>query len=273
VLVALVAAGLEVRERRAAGQQDRRLAAQVRLHAAAEGSSARHEPRKGTSDMAFTVRLRNDGPREVTVVDADLAGFTLPSELTLPAGGQARLLLRRTVSCPPQPLAVEDRAGALDLRVRTAGGVRRTEVPLTFPITDELLAQGCGFGPTDRQVSVRLVRAALDGRALRLEVSVRTSSQRPVQVQAVLVEAGLHSSALGPDPLDLPVPRPGSSTRTPLVVRATVADCATARTSLATGRQPAVTLAMTDEVLNVLAESVHYDRSLLRSLVASSCPS
>lgn len=271
LLLAAVVGGSAVRDRLSAADEDAAAAAQVLLHAEAEGTSARHEPHKGTSDMAFGVRLRNDGERDVTVVDGELAGFTLRSELRLPAGAEARLLLRRTVSCPPRLLAVEDRAGVLALQVRTDGGVRRAEVPLVFPVTDELLAQGCGFGPAERQVSVRLVRAALEGPALQLLLEVRTTSLRPVQVQAVLVGPGLRSTALGTEPLDLPVPEPGSSTRTRLDVRATVSDCAAARSALATSGG-VVTLAMTDEVLNVFAESADYDPSLLRALVASACP-
>ena len=270
LLVALVAVALEVRERRATDAQDRRAAGQVLVHADAEGTSARHEPRKGTSDMAVSVRLGNDGPRPISVVGAELAGFTLRSELTLAPGAEARMLLRRTVACPPPPLAVEDRAGVLALQVRTQGGTRQVDVPLTFPVTDEVLAQGCGFGPSARRVSVQLVRPALDGDALRLPLAVRTSSLRPVQVQAVLVGPGLRATGLGADPLDLPVPEPGEVTSTPLDVRVSVEDCATAQRTLASGRS-SVTLAMTDEVLNVFAEQVDYDPSLLRSLVRSSC--
>ena len=271
LLVAVVAGALEVRERRAGDAQERRSAGQVLLHADAEGASARHEPHKGTSDMAFGVRVRNAGPHEVTVVEGELAGFTLPSEVALAAGAEARLLLRRTVPCPPPPLAVADRAGVLALDVRTRDGLRRIDLPLTFPVTDEVLAQGCGFGPSEQQVSVGLAGTALDPGALRLGLDVRTSSLRPVQVQAVLVGRGLRAAALGTEPLDLPVPEPGSSTRTRLDVRLTVDDCADARETVTAGRS-FVTLAMTDEVLNVFAEQVRYDPSLLRSLVTSSCP-
>jgi hypothetical protein len=271
LLVALVAGAFELRDRRAAQVQERRDAGQVLLHADAEGASARHEPRKGTSDMGFAVRLRNDGRREVTVVEGQLAGFTLRSEVALAAGAEARLLLRRTVPCPPSPLAVEDRAGVLALTVRTQGGLRQVDVPLTFPVTDEMLAQGCGYGPAAKQVALSLADAALDRGALRLVLDVRTSSLRPVQVQAVLVGRGLRAAGLGIDPLDLPVPEPGSSERTRLDVRLGVSDCADARETAAAG-QSTVTLAMTDEVLNVFAKTVAYDPSLLRSLVASSCP-
>lgn len=267
LVVALIAGGVVGHRRNLAALEERRLAGIVALSAEHAGSRTRYYPASETSHVEIGVRLLNEGPREVAVVGAEVAGLALRSPVRLGPGAQTRLLLQGTVRCPTRIL---DPRTTLELQVRTQAGFRRSDVPLTAPL-DEVLAEGCGFGAAAQRVSLGLVSATRVGSSLRLVLDVTTRSARAVQVQAVFLARGLEATALGTSPLHLPAPPPGSAAARTLEVGVTVADCAAAAEAVAS-RPASVTLALTDAELKVFARSVAYESSLLRSLVDDSCP-
>lgn len=268
---ALLVAGLQVRERRAAtAAQERRVAGQVLLQAEASGSISRFDAPSDTGDLRLRVRLRNDGPREVTVLAGDLAGFPVQDELSLRPGAEGTVRLRGTVNCPTR-LRDAREAGTLVLQVRTSAGLRRTDVALDPPFREDVLSEACGYGRVARQVTVDLVSATRQARALRLVLEVRSTSARPVQVQAVVLGPGLGATGLGTGPLGLPVPKDGSSGAVTLEVSASVTDCRAAARWTAS-RRPSATVALTDAQLVVFTASVDYEPSLVRELVRDVCP-
>jgi hypothetical protein len=124
LLLVLVRGGIEIRERRAAEQEERRLQALVELETTPRfiGQGRRDidpESRLGVVERA--VGVRNNGPRDITVTAASLGDLRLVEEVVVPAGQDARLLLGWRGACAPRPalLAASD---VIELEVRTQAG-------------------------------------------------------------------------------------------------------------------------------------------------------
>ena len=271
VVLALVAAAVTLPDRwKPPGPESN---GEVAVSAEVAGTRSSYDPTSATAGITLAVRLRNDGPRDVTVFTGELAGFhQQQDDLVLPAGGHGRLLLSGTVSCPSRALAAGASEGRLVLQVRAPAGSQRIEVPIAPPLTGPVLSEACGFGAAAQRVSVDVASAAREGASLHLTLVVRSRSLHPVQAQAVAMAPGLTVSALGRAALDLPVPERGSSSEARVDVRATVTDCVVAVRSVKAGRS-SVTVALTDAQLQVFARSARYEPSLLRSLVEDACPS
>ena len=282
----------EVRDRRAAAAQERRLQAVLDLEL-----QLRVEPFLGTSFDAAAraavlqrpVGLRNTGPRPVTVVSAAVDGLrALHGEQVVPAGGELVLDLQQRVPCSPKP-PLERSGGPLQLQVRTGAGLRRVSLPLPEESRpgEDSARTACGHLPVEQAVLTTLVQATeLDGE-VAVEALLENVSVAPVRVLEVRAGSGLSFSLEDDDGLALTLPLPlpprqpdGRTTSVPVRLVARVTDCAAVRTdvlrSFAEGALDTVTVrAGDDEVPQGLAggsTSLVEDPTLLLELVARTCP-
>jgi hypothetical protein len=265
--VAVAAAGAtEVRDRRAQAAEQRRLDGVVQVALQQGQSTSSYDPTYRTAHVELRLQLRNTGPRDLLVLEAAIAGFTLqPTEVAAPAGGEVQLQLQRSLGCAdtrPPPAADAD---VVVVAVRTRAGERRVEVPLSRPIEADALARACGFLPLEEEPFVSFAQAERRGDGLLLEVDVSLVSKREVEVVDVLAPPGYEVElAL---PVLLPV-RDGDALRgTKLQVLLRVGDCGTARES----RGP-LTLLLRNAVGRVTQPTVDYPVELAESLVADTCP-
>ena len=122
LLLAAVAAGLEVQERRLA--EARRLAGTWQLSASGpHGFGLEAEPPPSLSAvMVMTFSLRNDGTRDVTVTRASAEGFVLLAPVLLPARASREVVMRQDLDC-----------GGDTLLPLQPSSIRTTSVPLTWP--------------------------------------------------------------------------------------------------------------------------------------------
>lgn len=277
----LVAGSAELRERRAASEQERRLASAVELVAEPQGSSASFDALSRTSVVELDVLVRNDGPREVTVLTGRVADFTTSDDRRIRPGSARPLLLRGVVACPdepppPQASRPADDASTLVLDVRTGAGVRAVDVPLPGSLTEGLLLDVCGFRTlgqdTSVAVSAELLSASADDGVLRVVVALSTLV--PPGPDPAL-PSRLTGAALGPG-LTAQVPAglvvlPADGSPVTVEVVGVISDCVAATRSL---REPPSGLAVevSGEAGDVVQAAVDYDPSLLRSFVAATCP-
>lgn len=270
-LVLAGAAALELRERQQAAQE-RRLAAVVDLRVVdvARGSTA---ARGRTASLQLAVRVRNDGPRAVTVLSGGAGPYGLTRAVDVAAGGTAGLLLDRPLLCGPTAPPPDPPTDALEVAVRAGAGVERARLPLTEPLDRDRPARACGFLPREQPVVLEVTGSTPlpDGAALDLRVVTSSTEQVGVLgargddgVEVVLREADGTPVAL---PRALPVPGAGSSAALALQAVLTVTDCTAARRVTA----PVLRMALADDAGRVVDVATGYGPSVLRSLVASSC--
>lgn len=278
---ALVVGGAELRERRAATAEERRLDAIVRVTAEPQGDSASYDPTSRVARLESHVLLRNGGPRDLLVVGATLGGYELVQpEVRVPAGRDATLLLQRSVGCSstePAPAAAD---APLVLELRTGSGPRAAEVALPFDVS--AAARACGFMPVEEAVRFSLVGWEQGGTVLELDLEVSSESVRPVDLVAVQAGPGLDAvltSGPGGAPRALPIRLPqrtGSLIEVRrMAVQLRVTDCAVAAgvgVSGGDGAGPQLSLQVRDAAGDEATIGSLYPPVLLGGLLAETCP-
>lgn len=241
--IALLAGGLELRERRALAAEERRLDAVVDLQLLDEReSSMRHEIAAGIVHLQEDVPVRNDGPRELIVLGAAAGGFSLQAdEVVLGAGESGVLPLARTVRCAElaavPPLSWPPSV-TLTLDLRTRAGERSTELPLPVPVSSEHAWRVCGLTPLEQDVNLVVTGTFAEPSSVLVPFDVLVDSGRPVTITSLEADPGLRAELLLSDgtPADLPYELPwsnGGFVATSVQMRVSVRSCADAVDALA----------------------------------------
>ena len=191
---ALVVAGTEVRERRAEAAEERRLGAIVELRAEHQGGSSTFDPASRTGRLTLDVLLHNDGPRDVSVTAATVAGYDLLSQsLQVAAGRSATMALQRTVTCdgstPPSTPT-----GHLRLAVRTVTGERPVDIAL--PVDEDEATRLCGFRPLETMIASFADSARPAPDTAELVLDLQTQAVEPVHLVAVVPPPGIVAQLL-----------------------------------------------------------------------------
>lgn len=243
--LAVVVAGV-ARERQAAGAEERRLAAVLDLTVEptrAVEQWARYDEVRQTAELDVSVRVRNDGPRGVRVLEVALGPWSLPGDVQVPAGEVAELVLQRSVSCTataPEEVAVS----GLQLQARTDAGVRSTTLPVDLVLPADAARRACGLVPFEDAVTVRFANRQERDEAYEVGLEVRTATRAPMRLDELRAADGVTAVLLGPDgepgpPLPWPM-----EPRSTLQVRLEVTDCAAAAGAAG---QPLLHLLLHDE--------------------------
>ena len=270
LLTGVLAAGAELRERRAAEVAEGRLAGIVALGWGVRAAGAQVEP-PGPARLTVTLRLWNSGPRPVTVVGASGGGFTAEDEVGVPPGGRGDLVLSTSAACPAErPAAGLDGAVMLVLDVRTGAGVQPYPLLAAGP---EALAQACGWGPLPK--AVHLVRHGdVDpGGALALQVGAATRA--PVRLLALRSDPGSGLTVTAPElaagPVLLPRWSPGKDAARALKAQVGILDCTAART--AAQARGADVMGVFEDVNGERAQvDLRLDADVLGPRLAAVCP-
>lgn len=273
--VALVAGGLELRERRAAEAQERRLDAAVELSLLDE-TAASSSASPGGGSLQVQLEVRNDGPRPVGLSGAAWAGYALLRPVDLPAGSSRTIALQQEVDCGPgRPalLAVEE---DVQLQVRTAATTRTVALPLPAPVVRPTEAQRvCGFVPLEEALLVTTERQARVGEELVLRLDLFVDGGSPVELLSLDTGPGLAAALRtggGAEAVALPTllrPALGTFVATTYEAVLTVVDCAAAG---APDASVGLTLRTGDREGGTAELGLGYEPSLLVDLVSASCP-
>jgi hypothetical protein len=275
--VAAAAVGVvELRERRAAAAEERRLDRVLELAVEPRGSGSSYDPATGAAELDLQLSLRNTGPRDVVVERGAVGEYVLVQDVVqVSAGGDAPLLLRRTVVCSPTSPPQAAPLDVLRLDLRTAAGPRQLELPLVQGLVRDEAARACGFVPLEEAVDVRLLDLVRQRESVQLSLDLSSRSLEPVALAAVDAGPGLRAELTlvenGSTDLPLALPpdrRDGTRRGTSMEVRVTVVDCALARTA-----RPQVELQVVDEAQRVAQVSFDYDPAFLGTLLSDACPS
>lgn len=278
LVVALGIAAVQWRDQRSRAAEERRLGSVVELRAEHEGGSGSVDTASGTASTSIDVRLHNDGPRDVHVLDAEVAGYQLTrDEVRVTRGGAALLRLERSLRCDPETPPTTP-AGGLRLRVRTASAERTVEVEL--PTDQDEAARLCGFRPLDTISAYfgSFDRPAPGVRDVALELDARTVG--PLQLVAVVPAPGIAVQLrVQGQPTGLPVelvPTDDRFTRRRTVqLRLSVSDCDLVRSSagadLPVPGDPQALLVQVREAAGSGDLYVGYPDRFLDSLLDESC--
>lgn len=275
---AVVASGLEVRDRRAAGAQERRLGAIVELRAEHQGGSSTFDHASSTGRLTIDVQLYNDGPREVSVTAATVAGYELLGQgVRVAAGSSNTMTLHRTVTCDGSTSTPE---GDLQLAVRTTTGERSVEIPL--PVDTFEADRLCGLRPLETMNIDFGDIARIAPEAYDLGLDLQTQAVEPVQLVGLVAGPGIAVQLrVGGTARTLPIeltPRDGLTRVLSTRIELTVTDC---EAGLApTGPDlpsPVPRSALLVQVRDATGETadfeVSYPAGLLDSLLGESCGS
>lgn len=231
LLVAAVAGVAELRERRAAAAEERRLDRVVDLAVESRGISYSYRPAARGVRVDLELQLRNDGPRDVVVERGDSGAYALVQPaVEVAAGRTVPLLLRRELTCspsvPPPPAPLE----VLVLDVRTAAGPRQVELPLEPSLVTDEAPRPCGLLPLEALVEVVVQDVDRDERGVSVTLAVTSSATRELTVEAVQAAAGLVATAV-PLPLRLPAQADGRRQTRVVEVVVDVRECVAARSA------------------------------------------
>lgn len=271
LLVALGAAGLELRDRRAAAAEERRLAGIVDLSLEPRGASTGYDPVTGRATLELQVRLANDGPRDVTVERGGMGSYRLVQRaIRVRPGSFAALTLRKDLTCSPDVPPPAESLRALELALRTAAGPRQVSLPLTAYEDDA--ARACGF--YEPAEAVQAFVSGIDGSDGRLVLALDLFSRSVRALALVGVQAGpglaVRVSGRGDRdgtlPLTFPIGTPGGGVAVPLDAQLVVTDCAAARTAAAE-----LTLWLRADDGRVGQALLSYEPGSLASLLTASC--
>lgn len=288
LLVVAVQVLTTVRDRRAADVEERRVRGLVELEQTARferGLSEQWQPVGDSARVSYAVGVRNEGPREVEVVRADLGELQLGTTVRVPAGADRRLELVHEVGCASRP-ADGEAASQVTATVRSQDGV---EHPLALPAAvdaDQLrtaAARACRYVSPGEATFADPFQAERTGDRVDARFALLNLGRTPVRVVGVDGAGGLVAelrrdgeSAPVAAPVVLP-PKDGSGADRPVlvVVRLGVQDCALVPDSPVQPLEaslPVVAFRVSadgDEQVPVLAEVA--DPSLLRQLVDDVC--
>lgn len=278
--VAVVAGGLELRERREAAEQERRLAAVVDLSVLAEGTGqATYDALSGLAQLDLSLNARNRGPRALTVLEAEVAGYELTRPVELPTGGRASLPLTRSIACSPTRPPAQLTSRRLSLRVRTGAGDRDVDVQLPSPVGDDQALRLCGYLPLEEAAFVNVAGASEGRGAAEVVLQVLSSSVRPTDVVDIVLDEGLRvePTEQGGTPLAFPIPLlvqgPDTTTVTTVRLALTVSDCPAAQRIADRGRTPQLRVLLRDERGRVAEKAVDLEGGhlLVGALVGQTC--
>lgn len=269
-ILAVVATGLEVRERRVVQERERRDAAVVDL-AVLPGDAVEVVGRVDDRlALRHTARLRNDGPREVTVLSGGIGAFGVVREVVLSPAEVGAVLLEQAVDCDGDRPA-GGAATTMTLAVQTGAGVREVELELATPL-DDPAPRLCGAAPPG--VTADAVGVEVGRGSFTLSLDVATRASRPVAVLAATADAGfdvrIPELADGPKELPLPVLDIGVGVLR-LTAEVSLVDCAAAEAFREPNRPGTLTVFVEEADGGDVAVPVSYDPDLLQDLVAQAC--
>lgn len=174
-------------------------------------------PTGGTAVVRYRAEVRNDGPRTVTVVGAELGGYRSSDQpRALRPGAQLVLTLSRVVRCVDPPAG--GGPGALQVDVTTDGGPGTARLPVRPGLRSDLdraADRACGVVPLDEVLALRTTSAQQRGNTAVVGLEATNLSARPLRLTRVDVQYGLRGAlrdAAGVAlvlPLDLPPASPG----------------------------------------------------------------
>lgn len=275
LVAALLAGAAEVRERRAAAAQERRLDAVVDVSVQPEGGGTEYDAVTGRARLQHRLLLSNDGPRGVTVTGAAVAGYALvQDEVRVAAGRSAPLLLERSVTCSASAPPRASGTDTLALQLTTAAGPRAVDLDLDVPLSPDEAAHACGFVPLDEAASVAVTGATRPGDLLVLGLQITVTSARPVELLAVEVGPGLRSelASVGgravPLPLALPTASGPAAASSSHELRIAATDCDAA---VAGAGFPDLTLRLRDEDGRQVQVKTLYELGYLMDLLLDVC--
>ena len=204
----------DLRERRAAAAEERRLQAVVELELTSHNSSGSET--RGQDDVAEVTRqvgLRNTGPRPVEVLSATYGTLTLDGSRRAEPGRHLTLTLGRRVSCAERPTEEPVEQG-VRLSVRAADGTvveRRLPLPADAWFTDPaVLRRACGYlEPYEAGMALPTGTPRLEGDALLMDLLVGNHSRAPLELAHLGGGSGMALSLATVD---------GRPSRMPLVV-------------------------------------------------------
>ena len=234
VVLAGLAGADALRDRRAAAAIERELASTVLLELEPGSVSASGTGDGDSAQLELTARVRNTGPRPVTLVGASFGPLVSDREARVVAGGVSARRLRLDVRCDQQPPLL-DPGDALSVQVRTSDGQSRTVSlgPVELGFDPRTAQQLCGYLPPEEALTVLLEQVQVAERELDAVLVVGNAGRVPIEVRGVRAAAGLSLEVVGADGADaLPVTvEPDRSSSGPsqelrLPIRIGVEDCA-----------------------------------------------
>jgi hypothetical protein len=170
--------------------------------------------------MELAVRLRNTGPRPVTVTAAEQGELRFTGRVPLPARtGTAMVRLTRSVACPSTgQLPGPEREGRpLVLQVLTPAGPREAVLTDALPIgsLNEGVQASCGYPPLRRAVEVGGVVLGPRERLLDVRVELANTSRWDARLTSLFFGRGLIVLSIDGRTDALPLPLPPASERGP----------------------------------------------------------
>lgn len=214
VAAALGFGAAELRQSQQEAAEERRLDAVVAVSVDADPSSfPEYTEDDAGPHLLLTLRLRNEGPRDVVVRSASLVGSTddRSRERQVPLFGEERLTVRQPLSCPAQPLP---RNAQVSLVVVSPGGEQTVLVDLPRDLArtaDDIARQACGDDPNVQSIFVGAVEASLEPQGLVALVQVSNGGAQDLSVTSFSPAPGLTARLLDEDGavLDLPATAAG----------------------------------------------------------------
>ena len=210
-----------VRDDRRTDQRERRLDGVVQVELAAPGGyTGAYGPQSGRGTLELAVRLRNAGPRDVTVVGAEQGELRFSGEVPLEAQtGVAVLRLSRAVSCPPggRLPEIEPEGRPLVLQVVTPAGPREEVVPDAQPIgsLNEGVQSACGYPPLERAITVGGAVLGPRDRTVQMRVELQNTSRWQARLVSLFLGRGLTVTSIDGRTDALPMALPPASERGP----------------------------------------------------------
>ncbi len=282
----------ELRERRAADAEERRLQAVLQVQLTDRFGLLQATDFDGRTQEAVLSRalgLRNSGPRPVVVASAAVDGLRLvggPVEIA--PGQEERLLLQQRLPCSPEPGSASTGLAVL-FGIRTGAGMQELERLLDEELTayGEDARRACGLVPPGEAVQLFSEPGGppVDG-VLDVPLSIANFGARTTQLLDLQAGNGLTAELLDDTggrvslPLEIGPRLPdGSTVQRPFRLRLRVVDCARVDASDTQSYEfgSAFTLSYvvaddTEPEGAGTTTTVLYDAEPVRDLVADACP-
>jgi hypothetical protein len=177
------------------------------------------------------VRLYNRGPRDVRVLDAELAGKRYEAGATTAARGGGTVVARgdgtlvwleRTVRCPEDGglPPVEREPSQVLLRVETPAGLRQVSLEgdgLPIGEVSDSVRSACGYPALGESLQLTSTAVRLEDRAAVLHVDVANDGREPLRLLSLIPARGLRVESVDGDPALLPILLPSRSGRSTTV--------------------------------------------------------